>query len=96
MPTYDYRCSECGHTFEEFQAMSAELLTTCPKCGKGSLRRGLGGGAGMIFRGEGFYQTDYKQSGNKKKEADTKKEKVQEVKKSGESTNASPTTTESK
>jgi len=64
MPTYEYRCTSCGHTFEEFQSISADPLVTCPNCGKPSLRRALGGGAGMIFKGSGFYQTDYKNKGN--------------------------------
>jgi len=59
MPTYDYKCSSCKHTFEYFQPMSAELLTECPQCG-GSLKRVIGTGAGPIFKGTGFYQTDYK------------------------------------
>jgi len=59
MPTYDYKCSSCNHTFEYFQPMSAELLTDCPQCG-GSLKRIIGSGSGPIFKGSGFYQTDYK------------------------------------
>jgi putative FmdB family regulatory protein len=62
MPTYDYVCKECGHTFEEFQSMSSEFLTVCPSCGKPALKRQMAGGAGMIFKGSGFYQTDYKKS----------------------------------
>ena len=59
MPTYDYKCSNCQHTFEYFQTMSAAPLTECPKCG-GILKRIIGKGAGPIFKGSGFYQTDYK------------------------------------
>ena len=59
MPTYDYKCSSCGHTFEYFQPMSSEPLTECPQC-KGDLKRIIGTGAGPIFKGSGFYQTDYK------------------------------------
>jgi len=62
MPTYDYICKECGHTFEEFQSMSSESLTVCPSCGKPALKRLMAGGAGMIFRGSGFYLTDYKKT----------------------------------
>ncbi len=62
MPTYDYQCKECGHTFEEFQSMSSDLLVTCPSCGKPALKRLMAGGSGMIFKGSGFYQTDYKKS----------------------------------
>ena len=64
MPTYEYRCSACGHDFEEFQSISASPLVTCPQCGKPSLKRVLGAGAGMIFKGTGFYLTDYKNKGN--------------------------------
>jgi putative FmdB family regulatory protein len=60
MPTYGYKCKKCGYMFEEFQSISAEPLVTCPSCGQPSLRRLLGGGGGMIFKGSGFYQTDYK------------------------------------
>jgi putative FmdB family regulatory protein len=62
MPTYDYVCKECGHAFEEFQSMSSEFLTVCPSCGKPALKRQMAGGAGMIFKGSGFYQTDYKKT----------------------------------
>ena|ERR1700677_4591739 len=60
MPTYDYECDACQHAFEEFQSMSDEHLKKCPKCGKKKLRRLLGAGAGIIFKGSGFYQTDYR------------------------------------
>ena len=60
MPTYDYRCKKCHHKFEAFQSMTSDLLTTCPKCGKKSLERLIGAGAGIIFKGSGFYSTDYK------------------------------------
>lgn len=64
MPTYDYKCIKCEHKFEFFQPMTAEPLTTCPECG-GELKRLIGTGAGPIFKGSGFYQTDYKNnSGN--------------------------------
>ena len=65
MPTYEYKCSECGHVLEEFQPMSADPLVRCPQCGKDNLRRVLGGGGGMIFKGQGFYLTDYRKGGNK-------------------------------
>ena len=61
MPTYDYRCEKCGHQFEELQAMSAAPLKNCPKC-KGKVKRLIGAGGGMIFKGKGFYATDYKKS----------------------------------
>jgi putative FmdB family regulatory protein len=60
MPTYDYVCLACGHEFEHFQSMSDRRLGKCPKCGKPRLVRKVGAGAGVIFKGSGFYQTDYK------------------------------------
>ena len=60
MPTYEYRCTACAHAFEEFQSITADPIELCPQCGKSALKRGLGGGTGMIFKGSGFYQTDYK------------------------------------
>jgi len=59
MPTYVYECEECGHTFERFQTMSAPRIKTCPEC-KGKVKRLIGSGAGVIFKGSGFYETDYK------------------------------------
>jgi len=61
MPTYDYECIKCKHEFEAFQQMNDKLLTKCPKC-KGKLKRLIGSGAGIIFKGSGFYATDYKKS----------------------------------
>ncbi|HOD12823.1 MAG TPA: zinc ribbon domain-containing protein [Candidatus Omnitrophota bacterium] len=60
MPTYDYECSACGYAFEEFQSISEKHLKKCPKCKKSSLHRLLGAGSGVIFKGSGFYETDYK------------------------------------
>lgn len=60
MPTYDYRCDGCGHEFEKFQSMSAAVLKKCPQCSKMKLKRLIGSGAGVIFKGSGFYQTDYR------------------------------------
>src|SRR5262245_19108016 len=60
MPTYEYHCDACEHNFDEFQSMSEEPLKKCPKCGKKKLRRVFGGGAAIIFKGSGFYQTDYR------------------------------------
>jgi putative FmdB family regulatory protein len=62
MPTYDYECEACGHTFERFQEITARKLRTCPQCGKRKLRRLIGRGMGLIFRGSGFYETDYKRA----------------------------------
>jgi putative FmdB family regulatory protein len=59
MPTYEYVCDGCGHEFEEFQYFSDEPLTDCPECKKKKLRRLFGTGAAVLFKGSGFYQTDY-------------------------------------
>ena len=61
MPTYEYRCTACDHVFEEFQSIKAEPLTVCPKC-SGEVKRVIGPGAGFIFKGSGFYITDYTRS----------------------------------
>ena len=58
MPTYEYQCEDCGYKFEKFQKMSDELIKKCPKC-SGSLKRLIGAGMGIIFKGSGFYATDY-------------------------------------
>lgn len=60
MPTYEYQCAACGHHFEEFQSMSAKPIKKCPKCGKNKVQRLISGGAGFIFKGSGFYETDYR------------------------------------
>lgn len=69
MPTYDYVCSHCEHEFEAFQSMKDDPLRKCPACGRLKLRRRLGTGAGLIFKGSGFYETDYKRNGRPAKEA---------------------------
>jgi putative FmdB family regulatory protein len=60
MPTYEYQCDACAHNFDELQSFSDQPLKKCPKCGKSKLRRIIGAGAGVIFKGSGFYQTDYR------------------------------------
>src|SRR5215470_9953839 len=60
MPTYEYKCAACGHQFEKFQSMSAAPIKKCPKCGKNKVQRLIGTGAGLIFKGSGFYITDYR------------------------------------
>jgi putative FmdB family regulatory protein len=60
MPTYEYRCEACEHNFDEFQSFSEKPLKKCPKCGKPKLRRVFGTGAAVLFKGSGFYQTDYR------------------------------------
>ncbi len=60
MPTYDYVCRACGHAFEHFQGITEEALRACPRCRKRRLERLIGTGAGVMFKGSGFYETDYK------------------------------------
>ena len=62
MPTYEYACAKCGHEMEAFHSMKDEPLRKCPACGRLALKRKVGGGAGLIFKGSGFYITDYKKS----------------------------------
>ena len=66
MPTYDYECGACGHTFEQFQPITARAIRKCPECGRRKVRRLIGTGAGVIFKGSGFYQTDYRSEAYKK------------------------------
>jgi putative FmdB family regulatory protein len=63
MPTYDYHCDACGHQFEAFQSMKDDALTMCPQCARDALRRIITGGAGVIFKGSGFYVNDSKSGG---------------------------------
>ncbi len=60
MPTYQYECDSCGHSFEILQSMLDKKLKKCPECSKNKLHRLIGAGAGIIFKGSGFYETDYK------------------------------------
>jgi putative FmdB family regulatory protein len=66
MPTYEYICHACGHEFELFQSMRDTVKRKCPKCGKPKLERLIGTGAGVIFKGSGFYETDYRSESYKK------------------------------
>lgn len=73
MPTYEYQCAACGHRFELFQQMSDPVRRKCPKCEKLKLERLIGTGAGVLFKGSGFYETDYRsESYRKAAEAETK------------------------
>lgn len=75
MPTYDYQCDACDHTFELYQGINDSKKRKCPECGKLKLRRLLGTGAAVVFKGSGFYQTDYRsESYNKAKAADKPKD----------------------
>jgi len=66
MPTYEYKCENCGHEFERFQSINAKPLRKCPACGKNRVKRLIGLGAGVIFKGSGFYETDYRSESYKK------------------------------
>ena len=66
MPTYDYRCDHCGHELEIFQSITESAKRKCPECGKLKLKRVIGSGAGIIFKGSGFYETDYRSDSYKK------------------------------
>ena len=69
MPTYEYECKKCRHRFEAFQSITAGALRKCPECGRMQLRRLIGAGAGIIFKGSGFYVTDYKRGSSRGKPA---------------------------
>ena len=75
MPTYDYECDACGHEFELFQSITAGVKRKCPECSKLKLRRLFGTGAAIVFKGSGFYETDYRSESYKKGEAKAKKAK---------------------
>jgi len=66
MPTYDYTCSSCNHNWELFQSITAKPVRKCPECGKQTAKRMIGTGAGILFKGSGFYCTDYRSEGYKK------------------------------
>lgn len=89
MPTYDYACNDCTHTFEHYQSMSSDPLTTCPQC-QGKLRRLFGTGGALIFKGTGFYCTDYK-----KPSPDAKVDRAKEAAKQVKESSPAPASTES-
>ena len=74
MPTYDYVCDQCEHAFEAFQRIDEDVLTDCPECGKSALRRLFGAGSGLLFKGSGFYETDYRSDNYKKRQKEDKPE----------------------
>lgn len=79
MPTYDYRCDHCEHMLEAFESITAKPMKKCPSCGKLKLKRLLGTGVGLIFKGSGFYETDYR-SESYKKAAESEKPKTEPAK----------------
>ena len=94
MPTYDYECDACGHAFELFQGITAPVKRKCPECGRLKLRRLFGAGAAMMFKGSGFYETDYRSDAYKKAAANDKKaaEAKPESKSKSEATSKSEST----
>src|SRR5262249_33550471 len=90
MPTYDYICDDCGHEFEVYESITAEPRKDCPECRHDTLRRKIGPGAAILFKGSGFYQTDYR-SESYKKAAKADKPSDGAAKSSGESSSPSPT-----
>lgn len=96
MPTYDYKCTNCGYKFELFQRMMDEPIKECPKC-KGLVTRLIGAGAGTIFKGTGFYQTDYKNKpGSNSKKEETKTDKKESTDTSKNKSNNKSEKTEKK
>lgn len=93
MPTYDYRCNACKHEFEHYQSMKDKPLKKCPECGKSALERLIGTGAAVIFKGSGFYQTDYRSEGYRKAaEADKPADAAKSDAKSDSKSDAKPET----
>ena len=91
MPNYDYECQDCNHVFEVFQQMTDERLTECPEC-RGKIERLIGGGAGIIFKGSGFYVNDYKKD-NKATNKDTTKTDAKSTSKNNTATKTKATAT---
>jgi len=95
MPTYEYVCDKCGHEFDEFQSIKAKPLRKCPECGKLALKRLIGTGAAVIFKGSGFYQTDYR-SDSYKQAAEKESGAAKGGDKKPEKTEAKTSSTEAK
>jgi putative FmdB family regulatory protein len=94
MPTYEYKCGNCDHLMEAFQSITASPKKKCPECGKLKLKRLMGIGSGVIFKGNGFYETDYR-SDSYKKAAESEKKSTSETKTDGkkDTKNAEPKST---
>ena len=98
MPTYEYQCQECGHAFELFQQMSASVKKKCPECKKLKLKRLIGSGSAVMFKGSGFYETDYRSESYKndaKAAKESLKPKKDDKKKSNNSKKSSKGTASS-
>jgi putative FmdB family regulatory protein len=74
MPTYEYRCRACGHAFEAFQKISEAPIDTCPDCEAVDVQRLISAGGGLVFKGSGFYATDYRKDGPKKSDSESASE----------------------
>ena len=90
MPTYEYSCKSCGHRLEQFQQMTAKSLKKCPKCGANKLYRHSGSGGGIIFKGSGFYATDYRKNSPSKDSKDKPPSSSKDSKSSGQSSSCKP------
>ena len=97
MPTYDYRCDACGHELALFQGITEDPIRKCPECEQEKLRRLIGSGAAVIFKGSGFYETDYKRSrGGKSEGGDSKSDSKSSESKSDSSSSSDSKKSESK
>jgi putative FmdB family regulatory protein len=97
MPTYEYKCDACGFAFEKFQSIMAKPIKKCPNCGKNKVKRLISAGAGLIFKGSGFYITDYRSEGYKNSaKADTAAPAAADTKPAGDTKAGGETKTESK
>ena len=96
MPTYDYECNACGHALELFQGINDPVKKKCPECGKNKLQRQFGTGAAIVFKGSGFYQTDYRSEGYKKAAKADKKSSSESSSEAKPSEKGSTAKTESK
>ena len=99
MPTYEYHCQKCGHRFDQFQTITASPLSRCPKKCKGKIRRVISGGSGVLFKGSGFYATDYrsssyKEKANKEKASKEKADKEKSSVKGSDACSGTPSTCE--
>lgn len=95
MPTYGYQCPACGHEFDKLQKISDDTRAKCPKCGKRA-KRLISGGAGVVFKGSGFYETDYKRAGSDKGRKDSGADKESKTKSESPKTDAARDSSSSK
>ena len=96
MPTYDYICDSCKHEFEAFESIKADPQTMCPECHAATLRRKIGAGAAILFKGSGFYQTDYRSDNYKKSAAADKPAETKAADSASSSTSSSSSPTPAK